>query len=158
MKTTNSAAAITALCVGLGAAVAGAGAAQDLPLLQRDVSGAKGSTVSGCVGRGAGTGTYTLTPAATKDAGSPAADEQLFTIVLTGMDGDLAAHVGHIVSVTGSYSPAVGPAGTAAAGSGTAKPAPGTAAGKAAKAVRTFTVKSLKMVAASCSQAPAPPG
>ena len=151
MKTTNSAAAITTLSVVLSAVVAGA--AQDLPLLQRDVSGAKGSTVSGCVVRGAGTGTYTLAPAAMKDAGPPAADDQLFTIVLTGMDADLAAHVGHIVSVTGSYSPTIGPAGTAVATSGTAKPAPGTAAGRAAKAVRTFMVKSVKMVAASCSEA-----
>jgi len=151
MKTTNSAAAITALCVVLSAAVAGA--AQDLPLLQRDVSGAKGSTVSGCVARDAGTGTYTLATAATKDAGPPAVDDPLFTTVLTGMDADLAAHVGHIVSVTGSYSPVIGPAGTALGRSGTAKPAPGTAAGRAAKSVRTFMVKSLKMVAASCSEA-----
>src|SRR5687767_2216994 len=151
MKTTNSAAVTTALCVVLSAAAAVA--AQDLPLLQRDVSGAKGSTVSGCVARGAGTGTYTLATAATKDAGPPAADDPLFTIVLTGMDADLAAHVGHLVSVTGSYSPAIGPAGTALGTSGTAKPAPGTAAGRAAKSVRTFMVKSLKMVAASCSEA-----
>jgi hypothetical protein len=151
MKTTNSAAAITALCVVLGAAAPGA--AQDLPLLQRDVSGAKGSTVSGCVARGAGTGTYTLATAATKDARPSAADDPLLTIVLTGMDADLAAHVGHIVSMTGSYAPAIGPAGTALGSSGTAKPAPGTAAGRAAKAVRTFMVKSLTMVAASCLEA-----
>ena len=150
MKTTNSAAAITALCVALGAAVAGA--AQDLPLLQRDVSGAKGSTVSGCVARDAGTGTYTLATAA-KDAGASAADDPLFTTVLTGMDADLAAHVGHIVSVTGSYSPVIGPAGTALGTPGTAKPAPGTVAGRAGKSVRTFMVKTLKMVAASCSEA-----
>ena len=151
MKTTDSAAAIMALCVVFTAAAAGA--AQDLPLLQRDVSGAKGSPVSGCVARGAGTGTYTLVTAATKDAGPPAADEPLFTIVLTGLDADLAAHVGHIVSVTGSYSPVIGPAGMALGTSGTAKPAPGTAAGRAAKSVRTFMVKSLTMVAASCSEA-----
>jgi hypothetical protein len=151
MKTTNSATAITALCVVLGAAVAGA--AQDLPLLQRDVSGAKGSMLSGCVARGAGTGTYTLATATTKDAGPPAADDPLFTIVLTGMDADLAAHVGHTVAVLGSYAPAIGPAGTALGTSGTAKSAPGSAAGRAAKSVRTFMVKSLKMVAASCSEA-----
>jgi hypothetical protein len=150
MKTTNSAAAITTLCVVLSAAVAGG---QDLPLLQRDVSGAKGSTVSGCVARDAGTGTYTLATAAAKDAVAPAADDPLFTTVLTGMDADLAAHVGHIVSVTGSYSPVIGPAGTALGRSGTAKPAPGTAAGRAAKSVRTFMVKTLEMVAASCSEA-----
>ena len=86
MKTTNSAAAITTLCVVLSAAVAGA--AQDLPLLQRDVSGAMGSTVSGCVAQAAATGTYTLATAARKDARPSAADEPLFTIVLTGMDAD----------------------------------------------------------------------
>jgi len=148
MKTTNSAAALTALCVVVGAAAAGA--AQDLPLLQRDVSGAMGSTVSGCVTRGVGPGTYTLADAARKDARPPATGDPLFTIALTGMDVDLAAHVGHLVSVTGSFAPVIGPAGTAAGLSGPAKSAPGAAA---AKAVRTFMVKSLTMVAASCSEA-----
>jgi hypothetical protein len=130
-----------------------AGASQDLPLLQRDVSGVNGSTLSGCVALGAGPGTYTLTDAVANDRRRPVAGDSLFTTALAGTDVDLAAHVGHLVSMTGSYAPVIGPAGTAAGSAGTAKPFPHAGAGSAAKAVRTFMVQSLKMVAASCSDA-----
>ena len=62
---------------------------------------------------------------------------------------DLGPHVGHLVSLTGSYLAATeptGPTGTA----GTEKAPP---AADASKPLRTLTVQSLKMIAGSCSEA-----
>ncbi len=152
MKTTNAAAGITALCV-VALSVAVSAATQDIPQAQRDgAAGSTALTLSGCVARGAGAGTYTLTSGAKKDAPPPKAGDQPLTVALTGTDVDLAAHVGHTVSLTGSYAAAIGPVGTAGT-AGTAKPAPEAAAGMAPKELRSFKVKSLKMVTASCSDA-----
>ena len=104
--------------------------------------------MSGCVARGASTGTFTLANNVKNEA-APSGADQPPTVALAGTDVDLAPHPGHIVSVTGSYVAATeptGPTGTA----GTEKPSP---SADASKPLRTFTVKSLKMGAASCSEA-----
>ena len=148
MKTvTISMVAAAAVCVALSGVVLVA--QEKIPELQRDrAAGAETQTVSGCVSRGASSGTYTLA-SNVKNEAAPTAADQPRTVALAGSDVDLAPHLGHIVSLTGSYLAATeptGPTGTA----GTEKPAPAT---DASKPLRTFTVKSLKMVAASCSEA-----
>jgi len=152
MKTMNSVAAITALTV-VALSVAVSGATQDLPLIQRE--GAASPTLSGCVARGTAAGSYTLSSGAKKDAPPPKAGDQPLTVALTGADVDLAPHVGHTVSVTGTYEFAMGPAGTPVGTTGTPAPAPGPTAATAAKELPSFTVKSMKMVAPSCSEAAA---
>ena len=148
MKTMKiSLVAATAVCLALSGVVSVA--QEKIPELQRDgAAGANTPTLSGCVARGASTGTYTLT-SHVKNAAAPTAADQPRTVALTGTDVDLGPHVGHIVSLTGSYLAATeptGPTGTA----GTEKPAP---AADASKPLRTLTVKSLKMIASSCSEA-----
>jgi hypothetical protein len=137
----------TAVCLALSGAVSGA--QEKIPERQRDGGAdAKMLTVSGCVARGASTGTYTLANKVKNEA-APTDADQPPNVALAGTEVDLAAHVGHIVSLTGSYAAATeptSPTGTA----GTDKPA---AAADATKPLRTFTVKSLKMVASSCSEA-----
>jgi len=150
MKRTNSVAAITALCL-VALSVAVSGAPQDLPLLQRE--GLASPTLSGCVARGAAAGTYTLTSGAKKDAPPRKAGDQPLTVALTGTDVDLGPHVGHSVSLTGSYEAMWWPIGTPVGTTGPAAPSPAPAAATTAKDLRTFTVKSLKMVAASCTEA-----
>lgn len=152
MTTKNSAAAIAAVCV-VALSVAVSGATQDIPQVQRDGAAGSAPTLSGCLARGTGTGTYTLTTGARKDAPPPKAGEQPLTVALTGTEVDLAPHVGHTVSLTGSYAAVIGPAGTAVGTTGTAKPAPDAAAVTAEKELRSFTVKTLKMVTASCTDA-----
>jgi len=148
MKTSKiSMVAAAAVCLALGGVVAVA--QEKIPELQRDAAaGAKTPTLSGCVARGASTGTYTLTSHAKTEA-APTDADQPRTVALTGTDVDLGPHVGHLVSLTGTYlaaTEAAGPTGTA----GTDKPE---AAADASKPLRTLTVKSLKMIAGSCSEA-----
>jgi hypothetical protein len=95
------------------------------------------------VARGGSSGTYTLASNVKVEA-APTDADQPRTVALAGTDVDLAPHLGHIVSLTGSYLAATEPT------AGTEKPAP---AADASKPLRTFTVKSLQMVAASCSEA-----
>jgi hypothetical protein len=137
----------TAVCLALSGVVSFA--QERIPELQRDgAAGANTPTLSGCVARGASTGTYTLT-SNVKNEAAPTDADQPRTVALTGTDVDLGPHVGHIVSLTGSYLAATeptSPTGTA----GTEKPVPAAHAGKP---LRTLTVKSLKMIAGSCSEA-----
>jgi hypothetical protein len=148
MKRTVSAVAAIAMSMALSTAATGVG--QDkIPELQRQgIADAKSVTLNGCVARGSATDSYTL--AETKDATAPAATNATapVPVKLSGTDVDLSKHVGHSVSVTGSYAQAPVPTGTA----GTEKPvpAPTAAAEGDTKAARTFTVKSLKMVASTC--------
>jgi hypothetical protein len=148
MKTMKiSIVAATAVCMALSGVVAVA--QEKIPELQREgAAGANTTTLSGCVARGTSTGTYTLTSPAKK--GDASADtDQPRTVALGGTDVDLAPHVGHTVSVTGSYVAAMEPTGPTGT-SGTEKPAP---AADAPKPLRTLTIKSLKMIADSCSEA-----
>jgi len=150
MKTTKiSIVAATAVCMALGGVVSVA--QERIPELHREgAAGATTTTLSDCVARGTATGTYTLTSPAKKGAASSDADRPR-TVALSGTDVDLALHVGHTVSVTGSYIAAMestGPTGTG----GTANPAP---AADLTRPLRTLTIKSLKMIADSCSEAAA---
>ena len=148
MKTLKiSIVAATAVCMALSGVVSVA--QERIPELQREgAAGANMTTLSGCVARGTSTGTYTLTSLAKKGAASTDADQPR-TVALGGTEVDFAPHVGHTVSVTGTYVAAMestGPTGTA----GTEKPAP---TADLTKPLRTLTIKSLKMIADSCSEA-----
>ena len=151
MKLTISTVALAALATAVSAAAAGVG--QDrIPDAQRPGAiDAPGITLTGCVARGIATDTYTLAEAK-KDAtaapatAAPATAAPAELVALTGTDVDLSKHVGHSVTVTGSYAGTDGATGT----SGTAKPAAPAATEDTKKPAKTFTVKSLKMVAATC--------
>lgn len=150
MKTRVFAAAV----IGLGMVV-GASAAQEKPAPTQEGSmDPKSVTVTGCVAQGATASTYTLTNikpeagAAQTDAPKPK------VLALEGTDVDLRGHVGHEVAVTGVHvvPSAVGTTGTA----GSERPAPAAAPQAAAKdddekPTAAFTVKSLKMVASTCT-------
>ena len=141
-------AATAVCCLALSGVVSVA--QEKIPELQRDdAAGANTPTVSGCVARGASTGTYTLT-SDVKNEAAPTDSDKPRIVALTGTDVDLGPHVGHVVSLTGSYLAATEPAGPTGT-AGTEKPAP--PAADASKPLRTLTVKSLKMIAGSCSEA-----
>jgi len=148
MKTTSSVVAMIGMSMAFSAAVAGV--SQDrIPELRRD-AGEHGpnTTMTGCVARGAVTGTYILTNSA-KDGEAIAVDATpRAMVVLSGADIDMSRHIGASVSVTGSYAREwVRPFAAAE------KSAPGDGANDPGrKTPRTFTVKSLKVIAASCSQ------
>lgn len=147
MKTMKiSLVAATAVCLALSGVVSVA--QERIPELQRDgAAGVNTPTLTGCVARGASTGTYTLSNV--KNEAAPTGADQPRTVALTGTDVDLGPHVGHIVSLTGSYLAAMVPAGLTRT-AGTEKMA---AAADASKPLRTLNVKSLKMIAGSCSEA-----
>ena len=147
MKLTISTVALVALATAVSAATAGV--SQDrIPDAQRPGAiDAPGITLTGCVARGAATDTYTLAEAKKDATAAPATAAPAELVALAGTDVDLSQHVGHSVTVTGSYTGTAGPTGT----SGTEKPAAAPAATEdTKKAAKTFTVKSLKMVAPSC--------
>jgi 3-hydroxyisobutyrate dehydrogenase-like beta-hydroxyacid dehydrogenase len=150
MKLTISTVALVALATAVSAATAGV--SQDrIPDAQRPGAiDAPGITLTGCVARGTATDTYTLAEAKKDATAAPAtatataAPAEL--VALTGTEVDLSKHVGHSVTVTGSYTGTDGATGT----SGTEKPAAPATTEDTKKAAKTFTVKSLKMVAPSC--------
>lgn len=151
MKRTVS--AVAAIAMSMAVSVAAAGVGQDkIPQLQRQVStDAKSVTLDGCVARGSATDSYTLTEKTEKkDATAPAAADAAppVPVKLSGTDVDMSKHVGHSVSLTGSYAQA--PVATGTSGAEKPVPAPTAAAEGDTKAARTFTVKSLKMVASTC--------
>lgn len=155
MKRTVS--AVAAIAMSMVVSVAAAGVGQDkIPQLPRQGStDAKSVTLDGCVARGSATDSYTLTEKTEKkDATAPSATPSAtdaappVPVKLAGTDVDMSKHVGHSVSVTGSYAQA--PLATGTSGTEKPVPAPTTAAEGDTKAARTFTVKSLKMVASTC--------
>ena len=153
MKRTFSAVAAIAMSMAFSAPAAVAG--QDkIPAVQpHGTTDAKSVTLNGCVARGTATDSYTLTEK--KDATAPAATDATtppVPVKLAGTDVDISKHVGHSVSVTGSYADAPHATDTPTGTSGTEKPvpAPTVAPEGDTKAARTFTVKSLKMVASTC--------
>ena len=152
MKRTFSAVAVVAMSMAVSASVAGV--SQDkIPELQRQgMTDVKSGTLTGCVARATPTDSYTLEETKdTKDAATPATDATpRLTVTLAGTDVDLSKHVGHRVSVTGSYANAEAATGTA--GAEKPVPAPAASADGDTKPPKTFTVKSLKMVASSCQQ------
>ena len=149
MKLTISTVALVAFAA---VSAAAAGLSQDrIPEAQRSgTMDAPGMTITGCVARGTAADTFTLAegktgaPAAAADTTAPAA-----LVTLTGTDVDLSKHVGHNVTLTGSYASPTAAVGT----SGTEKPtvsATPAATEDSKKAAKTFTVKSLKMVSPTC--------
>jgi hypothetical protein len=144
MKLTVSTVALVALAMAVS--VSAAGVSQDRPEAQKPgAMDASGITLSGCVARGTATDSYTLAEVKKDATAAPAtATAPAELVALTGTDVDLSKHVGHSVTVTGSF--ASGATGT----SGTAKPAAPATTEDTKKAAKTFTVKSLKMVAPSC--------
>ena len=147
MKLTISTVALVALAATVSAATAGV--SQDrIPDAQRPGAiDAPGITLTGCVARGTATDTYTLAEAKKDATAAPATAAPAELVALAGTDVDLSKHVGHSVTVTGSYTGTDGATGT----SGTEKPAAAPATtGDTKKPAKTFTVKSLKMVAPSC--------
>ena len=147
MKLTISTVALVALAATVSAAPAGV--SQDrIPDAQRPGAiEAPASTLTGCVARGTATDTYTLAEAKKDATAAPATAAPAELVALAGTDVDLSKHVGHSVTVTGSYTGTDGATGT----SGTEKPAAAPATTEATKKpAKTFTVKSLKMVAPSC--------
>jgi hypothetical protein len=147
MKTSCSVIAVGAMLMAFGATAAG-GSQEKIPELQKPLPDAKSETLTGCVARGMATDTYTLTNI-TKEGEATAKDATpRLTVLLSASDIDVSKHVGHKVSVTGSLASDARPVGTA----GTEKPAATGGVTEGEKAPQTFTVKSLKMVADSCSQ------
>jgi hypothetical protein len=98
------------------------------------------------VARGTAADTYTLAEVKKDATAAPATAAPAELVVLTGTDVDMSKHVGHSVAVTGTYASTNVPTGT----SGTEKPAAPATTEDTKKAAKTFTVKSLKMVAPSC--------
>jgi hypothetical protein len=148
MKLTISTVALVALAATVSAATAGV--SQDrIPDAQRPgaIEAPAASTLTGCVARGTATDTYTLAEAKKDATAAPATAAPAELVALAGTDVDLSKHVGHSVTVTGSYTGTDGATGT----SGTEKPAAAPATTEdTKKPAKTFTVKSLKMVAPSC--------
>jgi len=126
---------------------------------------AHSATVSGCVAQGTVADTYVLTgvvrdvdplaPPTPPVPMAPMANEgsKHETLLLTGSDVDMSKHVGHKVSVTGTdIAAADRPVGTS--GAVDAKAGTDSAITKTvAKVPAGFTVKSLKMISASCAEA-----
>jgi hypothetical protein len=146
MKLTISTVALVALAATVSAAAAGASQGR-IPDAQRPATmDAPGITLTGCVARGIAADTFTL--AEEKKSAPVAADANAPAplVALTGTEVDLSKHVGHSVTVTGSYASTTAVVGT----SGAEKPAAPAAIEDSKKTAKTFTVKSLKMVSATC--------
>jgi hypothetical protein len=149
MTTTYSTLAVVAMAMTFSAAPGGV--AQDrIPELQREgASLPKNVTLTGCVARGTGPGTYTLTTVtkAGDDAAKDAAPSM--TVVLSGTDVDISKHLDHMVAVTGSQALDERAVGT----TGTEKPTtPDSRKEDDKRTIPSFTVTSLKMVADSCAK------
>jgi hypothetical protein len=145
------AATIAAIVVGLSGSLEGM---QDkIPEIPKpQPAAAQSMTVTGCVGRGTTAGTYVLTnvirdgEAVGKDA------DKIETLVLSGSDIDISSHIGHKVSVTGM--PVVRGYTIETLGATDVKPATeSTMAKTGAKIPARFTVQSLTMISATCSEA-----
>ena len=109
----------------------------------------KDATYTGCIEAGTAAGTFMLTHVAAEHMGKDAMKKDTMskdavaptTLTLTSRSVDLSKHLGHQVSITGSAAHRK----MDAMGRGTMAKDP------TAKDASAFTVKSLKMVAASCS-------
>jgi hypothetical protein len=149
MKRTLSAVAMVVVSMAVSAIAVGASQERIPELPRPDVSDVKSITLTGCIERGTEIESYTLREAkegvTTTSNATPRPP-----VALSSTDVDLSKHVGHSVSVTGSYANTEIATGAA----GTERPVPAaTATIKGdGKTPRTFTVKSLKMLASSCQQ------
>ena len=119
-------------------------AAQEAADKAADKMDKKDKSVTGCIQAGTSPGTYMLTnaqPAASTDA--TAAKAEMGSIMLSASDVDLAAHVGHKVTVSGSMSGKMK--------HGDMPKDDKAASSDAAGAMPTLKVKSVTMVSTSCS-------
>jgi hypothetical protein len=148
MRTSCFAVAVVSMTMALGAS-ARVAAQERIPLLPRDGwMDPWAVTLVGCVAQGTSGGGYTLT---TSIPQPEATDKDAMTsikLVLTSTEVDLSQHVGHTVSVTG-----VPGAHWVTGTTSSNKPVSERAVkDDDKKTTGTFAVKSLKMVATSCSQ------
>jgi hypothetical protein len=141
---------VAAIVVGLSGPVAAV--RQDkIPYIPRVQPAAeKSTTVTGCVARGTAAETYVLTNVTREGEApvKPAAKPE--SLLLSGADVDMSKHVGHQVSVTGvaaATDHAIGTTGATAV-----KPAAESTMKTDAKVPARFTVQSLKMISATCSE------
>jgi hypothetical protein len=149
MRTGYSAIALGAMILVLGAAAAGM-SPDRIPELQREArSKSTSATLTGCVAQGVAAGTYILTNI-TKDEQPNVKDGLVRTsVLLSSTDVDVSKHVGHRVSVTGVYLSH----GRTMSAAAMDKPAPTEEIARGDKLTSaTFRVKSLALVADSCSQ------
>jgi hypothetical protein len=146
--------AITVAAMAIGLSAPAREVSQDkIPELQKprpEVSNT--TTVSGCIAHGTSSDTYVLTHVMRDVEGTAKEATEPLTLMLSGSDVDVGKHVGHKVSVTGWDVTADRAMGTTRA-TETSKPATEAMAKKPGTTVPgVFTVKSLKMMSASCSE------
>lgn len=143
---------VAVMAISMAVSVAAVGISQErIPDVQRPrATDATSITLTGCVARGTASDSYTLTEekkaaAAAPDAApAPGAAPSSELVALSSTEVDMSKHVGHKVAITGSYKDADAVVGT----TGAEKPAASPETDK--KTAKIFTVKSLKMIAASC--------
>ena len=145
----NLSAMAVAVSMAVGAAAAGA-AQERIPDVPRPgATDLKSITLTGCLERGTEIESYTLTEA--KEGATTTSNvTQRLPVAIASTDVDVSKHVGHSVSVTGSY--ATAEIVTSTDGTDKPAPAPTAIAEGVGKTLRTFTVKSLRMLASSCQQ------
>jgi hypothetical protein len=148
MRTSCFAVALVGMIAALGAS-AGVTAQERIPLLPKDSwKDPWAVTVVGCIAQRTSAGGYTLTTSIPQPEATDEGAMKSTTLVLTSTEVDLSQHVGHTVSVTGVHTPH-----WAAGTTSREKPvSEGAVKDDNKKTTGTFAVKSLKMVATSCSQ------
>jgi hypothetical protein len=152
MSTTHAAWTIAAVVMGLSgpAAVVSQDKIAELPTSPSVF--ALGTTVTGCVAQGTTANTYILTNVIRDGDATAKQRVKPETLLLSGSDIDMSKHVGHKVSVTGVDAAATLPIGTTGALE-IIKPTAESTVAKDAKVPAGFTVRSLKMISSSCSEA-----
>jgi hypothetical protein len=117
--------------------------------------GGKEAKLTGCIQAGTSASSFELTNVKkgmsehSAPASGAAADAASKNVKLTAASGvDLAAHVGHTVEVSGSWSKAGGAGDTSSASPSAASPS---ASSSSSGMGKEFTVKNVKMVSSTCS-------
>jgi hypothetical protein len=149
MKNTFSAVAMVAVSIAVNPPVAGATQERIRELSGHGATDGKSTTLTGCVERGSGIGSYTLREATERPTTTSNVTPRL-SVAISSTDVNIGKHVGHSVSVMGSYAKAE--RATGAAGTSKPVPPPGLTTGGDVNTRRSFTVTSLKLLASSCQQ------
>lgn len=137
MKSTFPAVAMVVVSIAVSPIAVGASQERIPELPRAGITDVKSITLTGCVERGTEIESYTLRET-TEGATTTSTITPRLPVAISSTDLQISRHVGHRVSVTGSYAKV--------------QLATGTAGGDE-KTPRSFTVKSLKMLANSCEQA-----
>jgi hypothetical protein len=150
-KKTCLAATIAAIVAGLGGSMEGMqDQIPEIPKLQP--AAAQSMTVTGCVGRGTAADTYVLTNVIRDGEAVGKNASKIETLLLSGSDIDFNRHVGHKVSVTGM--PAARGYTIETTGATDVRPATELTMAKTGPTIPArFTVQSLTMISATCSEA-----